>query len=92
MDKDGVVFRELLNDCTSPVFAYCRSGTRSITLWALSSADTLSYDTAGVRVVHFGTASGLRKVPMAIWIHRAMPQRIYSDWHSDHAAQHSRAH
>ncbi|WP_413788546.1 TIGR01244 family sulfur transferase [Paraglaciecola chathamensis] len=44
MDKDGVVFRELLNDCTSPVFAYCRSGTRSITLWALSSADTLSYE------------------------------------------------
>ncbi len=28
--------RELLNKIEGPVFAYCRSGTRSITLWALS--------------------------------------------------------
>lgn len=28
--------RDLLNKIEGPVFAYCRSGTRSITLWALS--------------------------------------------------------
>ena len=30
--------REVLEGSTGPVFAYCRSGTRSTTLWALSQA------------------------------------------------------
>ena len=30
--------REVLEGSNGPVFAYCRSGTRSTTLWALSQA------------------------------------------------------
>jgi len=33
--------RTVLEGSAGPVFCYCRSGTRSTTLWALSQADTL---------------------------------------------------
>ncbi|HET7714603.1 MAG TPA: TIGR01244 family sulfur transferase [Bauldia sp.] len=36
--------REVLEGSTGPVFAYCRSGTRSTTLWALSQAGNESAD------------------------------------------------
>jgi uncharacterized protein (TIGR01244 family) len=44
LGRDGVTSdmiektREVLEGSTGPVFAYCRSGTRSTTLWALSQA------------------------------------------------------
>ena len=44
LDRDGVSQRmieatkEVLEGSTGPVFCYCRSGTRSTTLWALSQA------------------------------------------------------
>ncbi|MEP2703864.1 MAG: TIGR01244 family sulfur transferase [Roseibium sp.] len=59
-DEDATDFGELLNTLPKPVFAYCRTGTRSATLWSLSQADTLpvadilaqtkqaGYDMAGV--------------------------------------------
>ena len=34
--------REVLEGSTGPVFCYCRSGTRSTTLWALSQAGKLA--------------------------------------------------
>ena len=34
--------REALEGSTGPVFAFCRSGTRSTTLWALSQAGRLA--------------------------------------------------
>ena len=33
--------REVLEGSAGPVFCYCRSGTRSTTLWALSQAGTM---------------------------------------------------
>ena len=37
-DEDGQVFGELLHTLPAPVLAYCRTGMRSTTLWALSQA------------------------------------------------------
>lgn len=36
--------REVLEGSTGPVFCYCRSGTRSTTLWALSQAGEMPAD------------------------------------------------
>jgi uncharacterized protein (TIGR01244 family) len=36
--------RQVLEGSTGPVFCYCRSGTRSTTLWALSQAGTEDAD------------------------------------------------
>ena len=37
-DEDGKTFGQLLNKLPGPVLAYCRTGMRSTTLWALSQA------------------------------------------------------
>ena len=37
-DEDAAAFAEAFEAAPKPVFAYCRSGTRSITLWSLSRA------------------------------------------------------
>ena len=37
--------RTAITNATGPVFAYCRSGTRSTIVWALSQAGTISTDT-----------------------------------------------
>ncbi|MFN3249965.1 TIGR01244 family sulfur transferase [Roseibium album] len=59
-DEDAAAFADLLDNLPKPVLAYCRTGTRSATLWSLSRAETLSvadileqthsagYDMAGV--------------------------------------------
>ena len=39
-DAHGQEFGELLAALPAPVFAYCRSGTRSVMAWALSQAGT----------------------------------------------------
>jgi len=36
--QDGHEFKELLEQLPTPVLAYCQSGLRSVTLWALSQA------------------------------------------------------
>ena len=43
-DADVAAFARTLDDLTGPVLAYCRTGTRSTTLWALSKAPRLSAD------------------------------------------------
>ncbi|MCT4556713.1 MAG: bifunctional protein tyrosine phosphatase family protein/NAD(P)/FAD-dependent oxidoreductase [Pelagimonas sp.] len=67
-DEDAEAFGKLLRNLPGPVFAYCRTGTRSATLWSLSQAKTLEtasilqmtkaagYDMAGVvrRIVNGG--------------------------------------
>ncbi len=67
-DADAEEFRTALRELPGPVFAYCRTGTRSATLWSLASAQTKSpaeileatkaagYDMAGVvrRIVNGG--------------------------------------
>ena len=59
-DDDVAAFAEAMRDLPGPVLAYCRTGTRSTTLWSLSqagkqpvadilaSADAAGYDMAGV--------------------------------------------
>jgi sulfide:quinone oxidoreductase len=37
-DEDAVAFGQALTELPGPVFAYCRTGTRSATLWSLSQA------------------------------------------------------
>jgi len=41
-DRQAADFAALLAELPKPVLAYCRTGTRSATLWALSQANTLS--------------------------------------------------
>jgi sulfide:quinone oxidoreductase len=67
-DEDAQSFGQLMRELPGPVFAYCRTGTRSATLWALSQAKVLEattilemaksagYDMAGVvrRIVNGG--------------------------------------
>lgn len=67
-DSDSDAFGQALMELPGPVFAYCRTGTRSATLWSLSQANTLEsaeilaatkaagYDMAGVvrRIVNGG--------------------------------------
>ncbi len=40
-DEDAAAFGRALDELPGPVFAYCRSGTRSVTLWSLSQAEKL---------------------------------------------------
>jgi sulfide:quinone oxidoreductase len=39
-DEDAEAFGRLLTELPGPVLAYCRTGTRSATLWSLAMADT----------------------------------------------------
>lgn len=41
--NDGREFGALLNQLPTPVLAYCRSGLRSATLWALSQANSQAW-------------------------------------------------
>ena len=43
-DNDIAQFDTYFNAAQKPVFAYCRTGTRCSTLWALSHAKTLPID------------------------------------------------
>ena len=59
-DQDVADFREALADLPQPVFGFCRTGTRTTTLWALahasdtdakdliSTAKTAGYDLSGL--------------------------------------------
>ncbi len=71
-DDDAQAFGELLDAAPKPVLAYCRTGTRSVTLWALSRAGRLplptiltaakaaGYDMSGVvrRIANHGRTPG----------------------------------
>lgn len=41
-DEDAAAFQAAMLDLPAPALAYCRTGTRSVTLWALSQAGHLS--------------------------------------------------
>ena len=43
-DQDVADFREALADLPQPVFGFCRTGTRTTTLWALANAASESPD------------------------------------------------
>jgi sulfide:quinone oxidoreductase len=44
-DEDAEAFAKALGELTGPVLAFCRTGTRSTILWALSEAGRLDPDT-----------------------------------------------
>ena len=43
-DSDVAKFREALNDLPRPIFGFCRTGTRTTTLWALSRCEDCKAD------------------------------------------------
>ena len=51
---------EVIDNAAGPVFAYCRSGTRSITLWSLSQAGKVPTD----EIVNAGAKNGYDLEPM----------------------------
>ena len=67
-DEDAQTFKQLMSDLPKPMFAYCRTGTRCTTVWALAQATEMStveilqtaknagYDMSGVvrRIVNGG--------------------------------------
>lgn len=69
-DSDVVAFDKAMTELPGPVLAYCRTGTRSVTLWSMAQTDRRSlvdilavtkaagYDMAGVlrRIVNGGGA------------------------------------
>jgi sulfide:quinone oxidoreductase len=71
-DEEAARFGKLLDSAPKPVLAYCRTGTRSITLWSLSRGDKLplteilskakqaGYDMSGVtrRIAAHGKGAG----------------------------------
>lgn len=40
-DADVALFKDALGDLPKPILAYCRSGTRSATLWSLAQAKAM---------------------------------------------------
>lgn len=60
-DDDVTAFQQALDDLPKPIFGFCRTGTRTTTLWALahasdtdadsliSTAKTAGYDLSGLR-------------------------------------------
>lgn len=47
-------FRDLLQEAAQPILAYCRTGTRSATLWALSQAGDVPTDEIITAAGHAG--------------------------------------
>ena len=60
-DHDVASFKRAMAELPAPVLAYCRTGTRSTTLWALSKAGRLSTDAILNTAINAGyDLSGLR--------------------------------
>ena len=60
-DEDVDAFAALLGEAEGPVLAFCRTGTRSISLWALSEARHLSVDSILATATEHGyDLAGLR--------------------------------
>ncbi|WP_201274110.1 beta-lactamase hydrolase domain-containing protein [Microvirga brassicacearum] len=47
-DEDAAAFGQALGEVRGPVLAFCRTGTRSTTLWALTEASHHDPDAARV--------------------------------------------
>ena len=52
--QDVANFSELYESAEKPIFAYCRTGTRSCTLWALSQMGNLKAD----EIINLTSAAG----------------------------------
>lgn len=67
--------KEVLDNASGPVFAYCRSGTRSITLWSLCQAGKLPAD----EIIAAGSANGYDLDPMRPTIEALAAQLASTD-------------
>lgn len=63
-DQQGVAFGELLANLPKPVLAYCRTGMRSTTMWALSQAarDPLPQIVAAAKKAGFDMKGVVRRI------------------------------
>ncbi|WP_428645405.1 TIGR01244 family sulfur transferase [Roseibium sp.] len=63
-DEDATAFGELMNSLPKPVLAYCRTGTRSTTLWSLSEAGSqpLADILAQTRAAGYDMAGVVRRI------------------------------
>ena len=41
-NEDGQRFKNIMDSAAAPIFAYCRTGTRSTSLWALAKSNELT--------------------------------------------------
>jgi len=53
-DADIALMRKVIDECDGPILAYCRTGTRSAMLWALSNAGRLPLSTLVNRTAAVG--------------------------------------
>ncbi|GGD07597.1 TIGR01244 family sulfur transferase [Aquisalinus flavus] len=60
-DEDVSDFRAVLDEAYGPVFAFCRSGMRSMKLWALANAGRYSAD----EIIKLARRAGYDLEPMA---------------------------
>lgn len=61
LEKDVKAFSDALNSCPHPIFAYCQSGGRSASLWALAAVGEHDTDTLITMCRNIGfDVSGLR--------------------------------
>ena len=57
-DQDVADFREALANLPQPVFGFCRTGTRTTTLWALANVASISADDLIARAKSAGYGLG----------------------------------
>ena len=63
-DEDVAAFRDALEELPRPLLAYCRSGTRSATLWSLSEAQSrpMSEILTGTKAAGFDMSGVARRI------------------------------
>lgn len=59
-DKDIDAFAQALKDAPKPIVAFCRTGTRSISMWALAQARILD----AAQIIETAQASGYDLLPL----------------------------
>lgn len=64
--EDVTRFRQAIRDADGPVVAHCRSGTRSLTLWAIG--EVLEGGLTTDELIEFGTRHGIDLTTAARWL------------------------
>lgn len=72
-DADVRAFQQAVNQSKGPVFAHCKSGTRSLSLYLIG--EVLDARMAGDDVVEFGRARGFNTSAAAAWLKQHAARR-----------------
>ena len=72
-NADVAAFAQALQDLPGPVLAYCRSGTRSIQLWALASA---SQGVAAADIVNAARQAGYDLAEMRAYLQQMVDRAL----------------